>query len=124
MASTPDGLRATTGWWRPTWVCSPSGDAQFYGSTGSLHLEQAHRRHGGHARAATGYWLVASDGGIFNYGDAAYEGSTGGQGITNVVGMSVDGGPTLQANQDLPKLRALKAHEAAHRLRLVSPLPR
>ena len=24
-----------------------------------------------------GYWLVASDGGIFNYGDAQYEGSTG-----------------------------------------------
>ncbi len=24
-----------------------------------------------------GYWLVGSDGGIFNYGDAQYEGSTG-----------------------------------------------
>lgn len=24
-----------------------------------------------------GYWLVASDGGIFNYGDAAFYGSTG-----------------------------------------------
>jgi hypothetical protein len=24
-----------------------------------------------------GYWLVASDGGIFSFGDAAYEGSTG-----------------------------------------------
>ncbi len=24
-----------------------------------------------------GYWLVASDGGIFNYGDAAFDGSTG-----------------------------------------------
>ena len=25
-----------------------------------------------------GYWLVASDGGIFAFGDAAFEGSTGG----------------------------------------------
>jgi len=24
-----------------------------------------------------GYWLVASDGGIFNFGDAAFYGSTG-----------------------------------------------
>jgi hypothetical protein len=24
-----------------------------------------------------GYWLVASDGGIFNYGDATFYGSTG-----------------------------------------------
>jgi hypothetical protein len=24
-----------------------------------------------------GYWLVASDGGIFSYGDATFEGSTG-----------------------------------------------
>jgi hypothetical protein len=28
-------------------------------------------------RAGKGYWLVASDGGIFNYGDAAYHGSAG-----------------------------------------------
>jgi hypothetical protein len=25
-----------------------------------------------------GYWLVASDGGVFNYGDAGFHGSTGG----------------------------------------------
>ena len=25
-----------------------------------------------------GYWLVASDGGIFTYGDAGFHGSTGG----------------------------------------------
>ena len=25
-----------------------------------------------------GYWLVASDGGVFTYGDAAFYGSTGG----------------------------------------------
>ena len=26
-----------------------------------------------------GYWLVASDGGMFSFGDAAFDGSTGGQ---------------------------------------------
>jgi hypothetical protein len=26
-----------------------------------------------------GYWLVAADGGIFNYGNAVFEGSQGGQ---------------------------------------------
>ena len=29
-----------------------------------------------------GYWLVASDGGIFNYGDAAFYGSLGGNGVS------------------------------------------
>ena len=53
------------------------GDAQFYGSTGSIALNKPIV-----GMAATpdgkGYWLVASDGGIFNYGDAAFYGSTGG----------------------------------------------
>ena len=47
----------------------PYGDATFYGSTGSIHLNQPIV-----GMAATpdgkGYWLVASDGGIFSYGDA------------------------------------------------------
>ena len=35
-----------------------------------------------------GYWLVASDGGIFNFGDVAYFGSTGGTPIgAPIVGM-------------------------------------
>ena len=46
------------------------GDATFYGSTGSIHLN---RPIVGMAPTVdgAGYWLVASDGGIFNYGDAA-----------------------------------------------------
>ncbi len=52
------------------------GDAQFYGSTGAIHLNQpivgmAATPSGG------GYWLVASDGGIFTFGDAQFFGSTG-----------------------------------------------
>ena len=53
------------------------GGAQFYGSTGSLHLNAPIV-----GMAATpddaGYWLLASDGGIFAFGDAVFYGSTGG----------------------------------------------
>ena len=38
-----------------------------------------------------GYWLVASDGGIFSFGDAAFHGSTGGMHLNQpVVGMAAD----------------------------------
>ena len=64
------------------------GDAQFYGSTGSIHLNEpivgmTPTPDGG------GYWFVASDGGIFNYGNAGFDGSLGGIGITDVAGMSL-----------------------------------
>jgi hypothetical protein len=42
-----------------------------------------------------GYWLVASDGGVFSFGDAAFHGSTGGQRLNApIVGMAAtaDGG--------------------------------
>ena len=32
-----------------------------------------------------GYWLVASDGGIFNYGDAAFDGSAGGMPLNKPI---------------------------------------
>ena len=65
-----------------------SGDAQFYGSTGSLHLNKPVV-----GMAATpdgkGYWFVASDGGIFAYGDAQFYGSTGSIHLNKpVVGMA------------------------------------
>jgi hypothetical protein len=38
-----------------------------------------------------GYWFVASDGGIFAFGDAAFHGSLGGQTLNEpVVGMAAD----------------------------------
>ena len=40
-------------------------------------LEQADRRHGSDA-AGTGYWLVATDGGVFAFGAAPFVGSMGG----------------------------------------------
>ena len=73
MAPTPDG----GGYWL---VASDGGvfsfgDAGFYGSTGSLVLNQPIV-----GMAATpdgaGYWLVASDGGVFSFGDARFYGST------------------------------------------------
>ena len=55
------------------------GDAVFYGSVGGQHLNQP-------VVGLTptpdgmGYWLVASDGGVFTSGDAAFYGSLGGTG--------------------------------------------
>jgi hypothetical protein len=86
MAPTPDG----GGYWL---VASDGGifaygDAQFYGSTGSMTLNKPIV-----GMAATpdgkGYWLVASDGGIFSYGDAQFYGSTGSTRLNKpVVGMA------------------------------------
>jgi hypothetical protein len=57
------------------------GSAQFYGSTGSLHLQ---RPVVGITPTANrgGYWLVASDGGIFAFGNAGYYGSIPGSGLS------------------------------------------
>jgi hypothetical protein len=101
MAAAPDG----GGYWL---VASDGGifsygDAQFQGSTGSISLNQPIV-----AMAASptggGYWFTAADGGLFNYGDAPFLGAATGQ-IGNVVAMTTDGGPTLQALFDLPALR-------------------
>ena len=52
------------------------GDAKFYGSTGSMHLNQPVL---GMERTASGkgYWLFARDGGVFTFGDAKFYGSAG-----------------------------------------------
>ena len=59
----------------------------FRGSTGAIRLNQPivgmqATPNGG------GYWLVARDGGIFNFGDAVFLGSTGGIRLNQpIVGM-------------------------------------
>ena len=57
------------------------GSAQFYGSTGALHLN---RPVVGITPTTDrgGYWLDASDGGIFSFGDAGFYGSIPGLGIS------------------------------------------
>ena len=62
--------------------------ATFHGSTGGLRLNRPIV-----GMAATpsglGYWLVASDGGIFTFGDAGFYGSTGGLVLNQpIVGMA------------------------------------
>jgi hypothetical protein len=89
------------------------GSAQFYGSTGSLHLQ---RPVVGIVPTTTrnGYWLDASDGGIFAFGDAGFYGSIpglglhpAGSGLPNslnapIVGMvpSTDGGGYFMVASD------------------------
>ncbi|HET9769592.1 MAG TPA: serine hydrolase, partial [Acidimicrobiia bacterium] len=64
------------------------GDASFFGSTGSIRLNQPIV---GMASTPTGkgYWFVARDGGIFAFGDAPYAGSTGAIALNQpIVGMA------------------------------------
>jgi len=70
------------------------GNAQFEGSTGSLHLNKPVVGIGSTPDGG-GYWLVASDGGVFTEGDALFHGSAGSLVLNKpVVGMAAtpDGG--------------------------------
>jgi hypothetical protein len=60
--------------------CNSAGQAQFYGSTGNLRLN---RPVVGITPTADrgGYWLDASDGGVFSFGDTQFYGSIPGLGI-------------------------------------------
>jgi hypothetical protein len=86
MAPTPDG----GGYWMvgSDGGVYASGDAGFFGSTGSIHLNKPVV-----GMTATpdgkGYWFVATDGGIFAYGDAGFYGSMGGKPLNKpIVGMA------------------------------------
>jgi hypothetical protein len=70
----------TGGYWTTTWlgVVTPHGGAPSFGSPAQLGIKLAKPIVG---MAATpdgqGYWLVATDGGVFSYGDAKFYGSAG-----------------------------------------------
>jgi len=80
------------------------GNAKFHGSTGCLSLNRPitgmevspNTTTAGTATACElsapqapgGYQFVASDGGVFSFGNAVFAGSLGGQGVTDVVGMA------------------------------------
>jgi hypothetical protein len=69
-------------------VSAPAAGGGFFGSTGAIALNQPMV---GMASTSSGrgYWLVAADGGIFAFGDAAFHGSTGGVRLNQaIVGMA------------------------------------
>ena len=75
-------ITATHGYWL---IASDGGvfsfgSAQFYGSTGSLHLQ---RPVVGMSPTSNrgGYWMVGSDGGVFAFGNAGFVGSIPGLGL-------------------------------------------
>jgi hypothetical protein len=83
---------ATGGYWTvtPAGAVTPHGSAPAPGSPAASNLRLTKPIVG---MAGTpdglGYWLVASDGGIFNYGDAAFYGSTGAVHLNKpIVGMA------------------------------------
>jgi hypothetical protein len=86
------------------------GDAQFYGSTGAIHLAAPITTMAA-MPDGVGYWFSAKDGGIFNYGDAPFYGAGNSIGLSDVVGMAIDGQPTVQSQFGgvLPFLRAAGA---------------
>ena len=62
--------------------------------------QPARRRHGG-GPGGSGYWLVASDGGIFNYGTAPFLGSMGGTPLNApIVGMAATASGYWMAAKD------------------------
>ncbi len=84
---------AGTGWWPPTGASSPSVTPASSARPVHMHLNKpvvgmASTPDGG------GYWLVASDGGIFAFGDATFFGSTGAVQLNQpMVGMASSGFP-------------------------------
>jgi hypothetical protein len=88
LAGLTYGFGPTNSYWVVTATASvhPFGSAKTYGSLATLNKPIV-------GMAATlnglGYWLVASDGGIFSYGNAAFLGSRGGQPLNKpIVGMA------------------------------------
>jgi uncharacterized protein YkwD/ribosomal protein L24E len=55
---------------------SEAGSARYYGSAAALHLRRAIVDMAAKPDG-NGYWMVASDGGVFTFGDAHFYGSTG-----------------------------------------------
>ena len=130
----PRRPRATaTGWWPATAASSPS-------ATPPSTAPPAAPRSTSPSSAwpprppGEGYWLVASDGGIFSFGDATFYGSTGGtplnQPIVGMVATTPAPGYWLVAarrrhlrlrRRHLPRLHRRHAAQPAHRRRRRHP---
>ena len=87
MAADPTG-----GYWTatPAGAVTPHSGAPAFGSPALSNMQLIRPIVGMAATAdGKGYWLVASDGGIFSYGDAAFFGSTGAMRLNKpIVGMA------------------------------------
>jgi len=99
IAATHDG----GGYWRwpPTAGCSPSATrtSRLDGRQGAECADCRHRRD----LRRRGYWEVASDGGVFAFGDAIFQGSMGGKHLNKpVVGIAAtaDGGGYWEVASD------------------------
>ena len=88
VGMTPTPSATATGSSPPTAGSSPTGTPSSTARPGSIKLNEPIV-----GMAATpdgsGYWFVASDGGVFNYGYAAFAGSLGGTGVTDVAGVTL-----------------------------------
>ena len=105
--------------WQPTpdgggyWLVASDGgifaygDAQFYGSTGGIHLDQPIVGMAAMPDGA-GYWFTAADGGLFDYGTAPFLGAAAGTGIGTVVGMATDGARRCRPSSTSPALRSTR----------------
>ena len=126
MAADPIG-----GYWTvtPAGAVTPHSSAPALGSPAlsNLHLSRPVVGMAG-TPDGNGYWLVASDGGIFNYGDATFYGSTGGMHLNKpIVGMAStndgkgywlvasDGGIFSYGDADLLRLDGRPPPQQAHR---------
>ena len=76
-----------------------SGDAGFHGSTGNLRLNKPAV---GMAAApdGKGYWFVASDGGVFNYGSWALQAALGGPASRTWPGTRTGSDPTVRRGNE------------------------
>ena len=99
LVGTPIALSAETAPMAPQgyWLAARDGGIfsfhrSFYGSTGSIRLNQpivgmAPSHDDG------GYWLAAADGGVFGFGDAGYQGSLPNRGIRSDKVVAIVGDP-------------------------------
>ena len=78
-----------TGSCRSPATCSTSVTRSTSARWAAVHLNRPDRRDRRRRRPGHGYWLVASDGGIFSFGDAHFYGSTGAIKLNQpIVGMT------------------------------------
>ena len=93
----PPPTAGATGWWPPTGASSPTATPPSTARPAAIDPQQARSSGMAATPDGRGYWLVASDGGIFTYGDAAFYGSTGGLALEPTTSSGWQPPPTARA---------------------------